>query len=204
MAKFYQLPKLSYGYQSLEPYISERQLKIHHQKHHQGYVNGANSILEKLEKSRKEGTTLDMKATLKELSFNIGGHILHSLFWKNITSAKKGGGGKPKGTLAKTLKSEFGSFRGFRQEFSQTALTVEGSGWGALAYCQKTKRPLIMQIEKHNLHLYPNFRILLVLDTWEHAYYLDYQNERAKFVDAFWNLVNWQEVSRRLTMRGKR
>jgi Fe-Mn family superoxide dismutase len=202
MTKFYQLPKLSYSYQSLEPFISERQLKIHHQKHHQGYVNGANAILEKLEQSRKKGMTLDLKATLKELSFNIGGHILHSLFWKNMAPAKKASG-EPKGSLARLLKSEFGSIERFKQEFSQAASTAEGSGWGALAYCSQTKRPLMMQIEKHNIHLYPGFKILLVLDVWEHAYYLDYQNERVKFVDAFWNLVNWEEVSRRFTMRGK-
>ena len=197
MAKYYQLPKLPYAYISLEPYISEKQLTIHHQKHHQGYVNGANAILEKLEKSRKEDSGLDLKAIAKELSFNVGGHVLHSLFWKNMAPAKKGGG-EPSGVLAKTLKSEFGSIKRFKQEFSQAASAVEGSGWGALAYCQQTKRPLIMQIEKHNVNVYPSFRLLLVLDVWEHAYYLDYQNERGKFVDAFWNIINWKEVNKRL------
>lgn len=110
----------------------------------------------------------------------------------------KGGGGEPGGVLAKVLKSEFGSSKRFKQEFSQVASTVEGSGWAALAYCQRTKRPIITQIEKHNVNVYPDFRILLVLDVWEHAYYLDYQNERGKFVDAFWNIINWQEVGKRL------
>lgn len=197
MAKYYELPKLPYAYKGLEPYISEKQLTIHHQKHHQVYVNGANAILEKLEKARKEGSSLDMKSVSKELSFNVGGHILHSLFWKNMAPAKDGGG-EPSGVLAKVLKSEFGSIKRFKQEFSQVASTVEGSGWGALAYCQQTKRPIIMQVEKHNVNVYPGFRILLVLDVWEHAYYLDYQNERGKFVDAFWNIVNWKEVSKGL------
>lgn len=195
--KFYQLSPLPYGYKSLEPFISEKQLTLHHQKHHQGYVNGANALLKKIEESRKKGEVLDMKATLKELSFHIGGHILHSLFWQNMAPVEKGGG-EPKGALAKALKSEFGSFERFKQEFSQAASMVEGSGWGALAYCQQTKRPLVMQIEKHNLHLYPGFKILLVLDVWEHAYYLDYQNERGKFIEAFWQIINWEEVGKRL------
>ncbi len=197
MAKYYELPKLPYAYKGLEPYISEKQLTIHHQKHHQGYVNGANAILEKLEKARKKDDVLDMKAIAKELSFNVGGHILHSLFWKNMAPVPNGGG-EPSGVLARVLKSEFGSIKRFKQEFSQVAAAVEGSGWGALAYCQQTKRPIIMQIEKHNVNVYPSWRILLVLDVWEHAYYLDYQNERGKFVDAFWNIINWQEVSKRL------
>lgn len=199
MTKIYQLPELSYGYKALEPYISEKQLTIHHQKHHQGYVNGANAVLEKLEKSRQQNSSLDMKATLKELSFNLGGYILHSLFWDNITPVKKGGGGQPTGILADILKSEFITIERFKQEFSQAAASVEGSGWAALTYCQRTKRPLIMQIEKHNINIYPDLKILLVLDLWEHAYYLDYQNKRAEFIDAFWNIVNWKAVSNRIS-----
>ena len=196
-SKFYVLPELPYGYRDLEPHISEEQLRIHHQKHHQGYVNGANTILQKLEKARKDGTDLDVKSTLKELSFNIGGHILHSLFWSNLAPAGKGGG-KPGGVLGDAIEREFGSFERFKREFSQAAVSVEGSGWAALSFCRQTNRPIIMQIEKHNTNVYPMFRILMVLDVWEHAYYLDYKNERAKFVDAFWNIVNWDEVNKRL------
>jgi len=194
---FYVLPELPYGYRDLKPHISEEQLRIHHQKHHQGYVNGANTILQKLEKARKDGTDLDVKSTLKELSFNIGGHILHSLFWSNLAPAGKGGG-KPGGVLGDAIEREFGSFERFKREFSQAAVSVEGSGWAALSFCRQTNRPIIMQIEKHNTNVYPMFRILMVLDVWEHAYYLDYKNERAKFVDAFWNIVNWDEVDKRL------
>jgi len=196
-AKFYALPQLRFGYKGLEPYISEQQLTLHHQKHHQAYVNGANAILERLDKARKEGTDFDVKATLKELSFHIGGHLLHSLFWGNLAPSGKGGG-KPGGTLGSTLDKEFGSFERFKKEFTQTAVSVEGSGWAALAFCRQTNRPIIMQIEKHNVNVYPMFRILMVLDVWEHAYYLDYKNERAKFVDAFWNIINWEEVNKRL------
>lgn len=195
--KFYSLPDLSYDYKDLEPYISEEQLRIHHDKHHQGYVNGANAIFEKLEKGRKENSDLDVKSTLRALSFNVGGHILHSLFWSNMAPAGKGGGGKPKEQLAEAITREFSSIERFKKEFTEAANSVEGSGWAALAVDENTKRLMIMQIEKHNVNLYPNFQILMVLDVWEHAYYLDYQNLRAKFVEAFWNIVNWKEVEKR-------
>jgi Fe-Mn family superoxide dismutase len=176
--------------------MSEEQLKIHHQKHHQAYVNGANAILERLDKARKDGTDVDVKATLKELSWNIGGHLLHSLFWSNLAPTNKGGG-KAGGALGDALEKEFGSFERFKKEFTAAATSVEGSGWAALTLCKQTSRPMIMQIEKHNTNVYPMFRILMVLDVFEHAYYIDYKNERAKFVDAFWNIVNWDEVSKR-------
>ena len=194
--KFYHLPELPYGYKDLAPFISEEQLTLHHQKHHQAYVNGANAIFEKLEKARNEGSDVDTKAMLKELSFNIGGHVLHSLFWGNLSPAGTGGD-KPEGGLGGAIDKEFGNFERFKKEFTQAAVSVEGSGWAALTYCRLTNRPLIMQIEKHNLNVYPMFTILMVVDVWEHAYYLDYKNLRAKFIDAFWNIVNWTEVSKR-------
>ena len=200
--RFYVLPKLPYGYKDLEPYMSEQQLTIHHQKHHQAYVNGANVILEKLDKSRKDGIDLDVKATLKGLSWNIGGHLLHSLFWGNLAPAGKGGG-KPSGTLGEAIEKEFGSSERFKKEFTQAAVSVEGSGWAALTFCRQTRRPIIMQIEKHNTNVYPMFRILMVLDVFEHAYYIDYKNERARFVDAFWNIVNWNELNKRLEEASK-
>jgi Fe-Mn family superoxide dismutase len=195
--KFYVLPKLPYDYKDLIPHMSEEQLRIHHTKHHQAYVNGANAILEKLDKARKEGADLDIKSTLKELSWNIGGHLLHSLFWDNLAPPSKGGG-KPGGVLGDALAKEFGSFERFKKEFTQAAVSVEGSGWAALTLCRQTGRPIIMQIEKHNTNVYPTFRILMVLDVFEHAYYIDYKNERAKFIDAFWNIVNWNEINKRL------
>jgi len=195
--RLYVLPKLPYEYSQLVPHMSEEQLKIHHQRHHQAYVNGANAILQRLDKARKEGTDLDVKSTLKELSFNIGGHLLHSLFWENLAPTGRGGG-KPGGALADVLEKEFGSFERFRKEFTQAATSVEGSGWAALTFCRQTNRPIIMQVEKHNTNVYPMFRILMVLDVFEHAYYLDYKNDRAKFIDAFWNIVNWDEVTKRL------
>jgi Fe-Mn family superoxide dismutase len=196
--RLYSLPQLKYTYSELAPYMSEQQLTIHHQKHHQAYVNGANAILQKLDKTRKENAELDIKSTLKELSFNIGGHLLHSSFWGNLAPPNKGGGGKPGGTLGTALDKEFGSFDRFKKEFSQAASSVEGSGWAALTLCRQTGRPIIMQVEKHNTNVYPTFRILMVLDVFEHAYYLDYKNDRGKFVEAFWNIVNWDEIGKRL------
>jgi Fe-Mn family superoxide dismutase len=195
-SRFYELPKLEYDYKALAPYMSEEQLRIHHEKHHQAYVTGSNGILQKLDKARKENAELDMRSTLKELSFNIGGHVLHSLFWGNLAPASKGSG-KPNGAIAETISKEFGGFDRFKSEFTKTAATVEGSGWAALTYCKHTGRPLIMQIEKHNTNVYPKFPILMVLDVFEHAYYIDYKNDRAKFIEAFWNIINWNEVNKR-------
>lgn len=198
----YTLPKLPYGYKDLEPHISEEQLKIHYEKHHQAYVKNANAALEKLANARKEGVDIDIKALLKDLSFNIGGYLLHSLFWGNLAPSSPVGvnpsaGGEPSGKLAEAIKKEFGSFERFKKEFSQAAQSVEGSGWAALVYDGELKRPMIMQIEKHNTNIFPTHTILMVLDVFEHAYYIDYKNDRAKFIDAFWNIVNWKEVERR-------
>lgn len=196
-SRFYALPKLPYDYAALAPFISMEQLTLHHQKHHQAYVNGANAVFEKLDKTRKEKTDPDMKATLRELSFHIGGFRLHNLFWENLGPPGKGGGGVPKGDLAQAISDEFTTFERFKKEFTQAAVSAEGSGWAALTVCRNTWRPLVMQIEKHNVNVIPGFDILMVLDVWEHAYYLDYRNDRAKFVEAFWNIVNWDTVAKR-------
>ena len=196
-AKLYVLPKLPYDYDALQPHMSKEQLTIHHDKHHQAYVTGANNIFQKLDKARKENTDIDMKSTLKELSFNIGGHLLHSTYWTNLAPAGKGGG-KPGGTLADTIDKEYGTFDRFKKEFTQAATSVEGSGWAALTIDKQTKRPIIMQIEKHNTNIYPTFKILMLIDVFEHAYYIDYKNDRAKFVETYWNIVNWNEINKKL------
>ena len=195
--KFYVLPELRFGYNELEPFLSEELMKLHHDKHHAAYVKGANTVLEKMDASKAGNTDFDTKALFKELSFHIGGQKLHSLFWENLAPSGNGGGGNPDGGIAAAIDEEFGSFERFKKIFSQTANSVEGSGWAALAFCFETQRPIIMQIEKHNTNVYPDCMILMVLDVWEHAYYLDYKNDRAKFVEAFWNIVNWSEVNKR-------
>jgi superoxide dismutase, Fe-Mn family len=197
----FSLPNLPYDYSALAPVMSEQQLKLHHDKHHQAYVNNANAILEKLDKTRKDNIDPD-PAALKALSFNIGGHMLHSIFWESMAPAGKGGGA-PGGKIADLINQEFGSFDRFKKEFTAAATSVEGSGWAALAIQQCIARPLIMQIEKHNVNVYPGFQFLLVLDVWEHAYYLDYQNLRAKFVEAWWNVVNWDYANKMLGLTKK-
>ncbi len=192
----YELPGLPYDYDALEPVISKKLLTLHHDVHHKGYVKGANSILEELEDEREDNDSPDMKALLKALSFNIGGHILHGLFWKNM--APKGEGGEPEGKLKEALEEEYGSIERFKEEFAEAAKSVEGSGWAALTYCKNTERPIIMQVEKHNDSVFPSFGILMVVDVWEHAYYLDYENKRGDFINAFWDIVNWNEVANRL------
>jgi Fe-Mn family superoxide dismutase len=200
----YNLPELPYGYKDLEPYISEEVLKLHHDKHHFSYVKSANDLLDKIEESRKNNTDLDQKSILKSLSFNTAGHILHEIFWKIMAPATaEASAGKPVGEIAEAINRDFGSFERFKKEFSQTALSVEGSGWAVLSFHlpaqagEEHKNLNIIQVEKHNVNFYPEQNILLCLDVWEHAYYLDYKNDRAKFIENWWNVVNWKEVSQR-------
>jgi Fe-Mn family superoxide dismutase len=195
---------MPYGYKALVPYISEEQLTLHHQKHHQAYVTGANTLLEKLDTARRDNADLDMKAVLKELSFHIGGYRLHKLFWENLAPAGSGGGGAPKGELSEAIDEEFGKFDRFKREFTQAAAGVEGSGWAVLTYCRNTGRMIILQLEKHNVNMIPGFRILMALDVWEHAYYLDYKNDRAMFIGSFWKIVNWDEVNTRFITHMKK
>lgn len=197
MAKTYALPPLPYTYKALEPYISEQIMTLHHDKHHQAYVNGANGALEKLEKARKGELQVDMRAVLRDYSFNIDGHILHSIFWPNMASPGKGGG-QPGGKLADKINSDFGGFEKFKQQFSDAAKTVEGSGWALLLYDSWTDQLVMTQIEKQNLMHLAEMPILLGADQWEHAYYLQYLNDRAKYVEAWWNVVSWDDVGKRL------
>jgi Fe-Mn family superoxide dismutase len=198
--KTFTLPKLPYDYNALAPYISEEQLKIHHDKHHQAYVNGANAIFKKMDEAKEAKAMLDVKALSKELSFNVGGHMLHSIFWENMAPAGKGGGGEPGGAIADLINKEYGSFEMFKKVFSAVATSTEGSGWAALAVQPCVDRALIMQVEKHNVNVFPNFTVVMALDVWEHAYYLDYKNDRAKFVENWWNVVNWDRINKNLAL----
>jgi len=193
------LPDLPYGYKDLEPYMSEEVLKLHHDKHHLAYVNAANTLIDKLEEARKnsENKEIDYRAILKSLSFNLGGAILHEVFW-NIMAPEKENKNKPSGKILEAIEKEFGSFERFKSEFSETAKSVEGSGWAVLT-SDKEKNISLMQIEKHNVNMIPGLNILLCLDVWEHAYYLDYKNDRAKFIENWWNIVNWEEVEKKFT-----
>jgi Fe-Mn family superoxide dismutase len=193
---FYELPPLKYQYNGLAPNISEEQLRVHHTKHHQAYVDNANNALKKWDTARKEGTDLDLKSFLKDYAFNLGGHILHTAFWENLAPPGKGGDG-PQEALAEAIARDFGSIERFKKMFSQAAISTEGSGWAILTFSKQTGRLGLMQLEKHHVNLVPDSPILLVLDVWEHAYYIDYKNLRAKFVEAFWGIVDWGTVSKR-------
>lgn len=194
----YKLSDLPYGYKDLEPYMSAEVLTLHHDKHHAAYVNAANALIDKIQEARDKKSELDFKSVLKSLSFNVGGHVLHETFWNIMAPASaKASTGKPAGKLADAINKEFGSFERFKTEFSETAKSVEGSGWAILAFHREHGNLAIIQVEKHNVNFYPEQKILLCLDVWEHAYYLDYKNDRAKFIENWWNIVNWQEVEKR-------
>lgn len=195
--KFYVLPGLPYGYGELAPYISEEQLRTHYEKHHAAYVAGANNILERFDKAGGSGE-IDLKAESKAFGFNVGGFILHCLFWENMAPKGKGGGGEPSGAIAEEIKKSFGDDSVFKAEMLKLAMSVEGAGWAALVFCEMTGRLIPMQIEKHNVNIYPTLHIIMVLDAFEHAYYIDYKNEKKKFFEGFWEVVNWQEVNKRL------
>lgn len=192
----YKLLDLPYGYKDLEPYISSEVLTLHHDKHHAAYVNTANVLLDKIQDARDKSSELDYKSVLKALSFNAGGHILHEMFWENMAPASSEKN-KPEGKILEVIEKEFGSFERFKTEFSETAKSVEGSGWAALVLDKERGELSLAQIEKHNVNFAPGQKILLCLDVWEHAYYLDYKNDRAKFIENWWNLVNWGEVNKR-------
>ena len=196
MAKRYELPKLPYEYGNLEPCISAQIMQLHHDKHHLAYVNGANAALDKLEKARKGELQIDIKAVLRDYSFNFGGHVLHSTFWSSMAPTGKGGG-TPGGKIGDKINEDFTSFDTFKAQFSDAAKTVEGSGWAMLLYEPTIDSLVIAQVEKHNLAHLAGLPVLMCLDVWEHAYYLQYMNDRGKFVDNWWSVANWNYADSR-------
>ena len=195
MAKKYVLPELPYAYDALEPHISAEIMELHHSKHHQNYVNGANADLEKLEAARKDGSIAAVVTALsKDLAFNLGGHTNHSLFWENLGP---NGGGKPTGALAAAIDADFGSFEEFQKHFAAAALGLQGSGWAVLAYDKIGERLVIEQMTDQQGNLSIDLVPLLLLDMWEHAFYLQYKNVKADYVAAVWNVFNWDEVAAR-------
>lgn len=188
------LPPLPYAYNALEPEMDEQTVRLHHDKHHQAYVDGLNKAEEELEKARQAGDFALVKHWSREVAFHGSGHILHSLFWQNLSPQ---GGGQPQGDLAAAIQRDFGSFEAFQAQMTAATVAVEGSGWGVLAYNPVWDRLVILQAEKHQDLTQWGVVPLLVIDVWEHAYYLKYQNRRADFVKAIWNKVNWQDVAAR-------
>ena len=195
----YELPALAYEYNSLEPYIDEQTLRLHHDKHHKAYVDGLNNAETKLQEAREKSDFALVKHWTRELAFHGSGHILHSLYWDVMAPNGKGGGGKPDGDLLRRLETDFGSFETFSKQFGATAVAVEGSGWAILAASPLAKKLEILAVEKHQDLTQWGCIPLLTVDVWEHAYYLKYQNRRADYVAAWWNVVNWPEVAKRWT-----
>ncbi|MFB6465950.1 superoxide dismutase [Cytobacillus sp. Hz8] len=190
----HRLPRLPYGYNALEPYISAEIMELHHTKHHQSYVDGLNKAEKMLEKARKENDFSLVKHWSRELAFHGSGHYLHTIFWNNMSPK---GGGKPQGSLMAKIENDFGSYDAFVKHFTEAAKQVEGVGWAILVWSPRSRHLEILQSERHMLLTQWDTIPLLVLDVWEHAYYLQYKNNRADYIKNWWNIVNWRNVEER-------
>lgn len=191
----YTLPDLPYDYSALEPHISGKIMELHHDKHHAAYVAGANTALEKLAEARESGDLGAVNLHEKNLAFNLGGHTNHTVFWHNLSPE---GGGEPEGELAEAIKDQFGSFAAFQAHFTATATGIQGSGWSVLGWDSIGQRLAIFQLFDQQANVPVGITPLLMLDMWEHAFYLDYLNVKADYVKAFWQIANWQDVAARL------
>ena len=190
----YELPDLSYDYGALEPHVSGQIMELHHSKHHAAYVTGANQVSERLDEARSKNDFAAITMLEKNLAFHTSGHVLHSLFWTNLSPQ---GGDKPTGELAEAIDRDFGSFDGLMNQLTNATNTVQGSGWGALAYEPLARKLVVQQIYDHQGNVAVGSIPLFVIDAWEHAYYLQYKNVRADFVKAIWNIANWADVAER-------
>ncbi len=196
----YSLPDLPSDYGALEPHYSGQILELHHDKHHAAYVAGANTTLEKLDEARSKEEYGAIVGLEKTLAFNVSGHVLHSIFWKNLTPD---GAERPEGELAAAVDKHFGSFDGFRAQLTQATTTIQGSGWGVLAWEPLGRRLLVNQVYDHQGNVGNGSVPLLVFDAWEHAFYLQYKNVKADFVAALWKIVNWADVAERFAAASK-
>ncbi|MDS1269571.1 superoxide dismutase [Lipingzhangella sp. LS1_29] len=194
MSAPYSLPDLPYDYGALEPHISGKIMELHHDKHHATYVKGANDALEQLAEAREKNSLGTVTKLEKDLAFHLAGHVNHSVFWPNMSPD---GGDKPQGELAAAIDNFFGSFDAFRAHFSAVATSIQGSGWAILAWDTLGQRLNVHQLYDHQNNLSVGLYPLLMLDMWEHAFYLDYQNVKGDYVQAWWNVVNWADVQRR-------
>lgn len=190
----YTLPDLPYDYAALEPHISGRIMELHHDKHHAAYVAGANTALEKLAAAREADDFATVNLQEKNLAFNLGGHVNHSVFWENLSPD---GGDKPTGELAAAIDEFFGSFEGFQKHFAANAVGIQGSGWSILGWDSVGQKLAIFQLYDQQSNYPLGLVPIVVLDMWEHAFYLDYVNVKADYVKAWWNIVNWADAADR-------
>lgn len=196
----HRLPALPYPYQALEPVIDREIMRLHHSKHHQSYVDGLNKAENEMKKARESGDFSLIKHWQREAAFHGAGHYLHTIFW---TVMSPEGGGNPRKQVSEAINSTFGSFKKFKKHFSEAAKNVEASGWAILVWSPRSHRLEILTAEKHQNLTQWDVIPLLVLDVWEHAYYLQYKNERAKYVEKWWDVVNWDQVERRFVKAKK-
>ncbi|SDQ57600.1 superoxide dismutase [Thermostaphylospora chromogena] len=187
----YTLPDMPYDYAALEPAISGEILELHHAKHHAAYVKGANDTLERLAEAREKGDFSNLVGLEKTFAFNLSGHVLHSIFWQNLSPD---GGDRPDGEFADAIDEHFGSFEAFKKQLTTATTTVQGSGWGVLAWEPVGRRLVVEQVYDHHGNVGMNTTPLLVFDAWEHAYYLQYRNVRPDYVEKLWDLINWNDV----------
>ena len=190
----YTLPDLPYDYGALAPHIAGEIMELHHSKHHQTYVTGLNTVLDQLAEARAAGSFGTIGGLEKNLAFNLGGHLNHSVFWTNLSPD---GGDKPTGELAAAIDDQFGSFDAFRGQFSANALDIKGSGWSILGWDSVGQNLLVFQLYDQQGNVPICITPILVLDMWEHAFYLQYRNVKADYVKAWWNVVNWADSARR-------
>ncbi len=191
----YTLPDLPYDYGALAPHIDGQIMELHHSKHHQTYVNGLNGTLDKLAEARANNNFDAIVGLEKTLAFNLGGHVNHSLFWKNLSPD---GGDKPTGELSAAIDENFGSFDAFQAHFTAAATTIQGSGWAILGWDALGSRLLIHQLYDQQSQLPAGQTPIVLLDMWEHAFYLQYKNVKPDYVKAWWNVVNWADAEQRL------
>lgn len=191
----YTLPDLPYDYGALEPAMSGEILELHHDKHHATYVKGANDTTEKIAEARDKGDLSGIVGLEKTLAFNVSGHVLHSIFWENLSPD---GGDKPDGALGTAIDEHFGSFDKFRAQLTAATQTTQGSGWGVLAWEPIGQRLLVTQVYDHHGNVAAGMTPLLAFDAWEHAYYLQYKNVKPDYIEKLWDIVNWNDVSARL------
>ena len=194
MSDVYTLPDLAYDYGALEPHINARVMELHHSKHHKTYVEGANTTLEKLQEMRASDDFTKISKLEKDLAFHVSGHVLHSVFWTNLSPD---GGGEPEGELATAIDTRFGGFAAFKAQMTKAAETVQGSGWALASWEPVSGRLVVQQVYDHQGNHGQGTIPLLAIDAWEHAYYLQYENRKAEFFDAIWNVFNWRDVARR-------
>jgi Fe-Mn family superoxide dismutase len=190
----YTLPELPYSYGALEPHYSAQVLELHHDKHHAAYVKGANETLEQLAAARESNDFSAINMLTRSLAFHLSGHVLHSIFWTNMSAD---GGDRPDGELGAAVDEFFGGFDRMQAQLTAATVNVQGIGWGALAWEPVAERLVVEQIHDHQGNVGAGTVPLLVIDSWEHAYYLQYKNVKADYVKAFWNIVNWPDVQRR-------